>query len=68
MKPKLRPPGTKRLKLRFDEPLSSFGFRFNLRRHMKGIVARMLPEYAAQIPVFAGDVVGRCRLTLSNSS
>jgi hypothetical protein len=33
IKPKLKPPGTKRLKLNCDEPLSSFAFKFNLRRY-----------------------------------
>ena len=33
MKPVLNLPGTKRLKLRYDEPLSNFAFDFNLRRY-----------------------------------
>jgi hypothetical protein len=33
MKPKLKPPGTKRSKLEYDIPLSSFAFKFNLRRY-----------------------------------
>jgi hypothetical protein len=33
IKPKLKPPGTKRLKHKHDEPLSSFAFKFNLRRY-----------------------------------
>jgi hypothetical protein len=33
MTPKLKPPGTKRLKLKCDEPLSDFAFKFNLRRY-----------------------------------
>ena len=32
MKPTLKPPGTKRLKLKCDVPLSSFAFKFNSRR------------------------------------
>jgi hypothetical protein len=32
IKPTLKAPGTKRLKLPHDEPLSSFAFEFNLRR------------------------------------
>jgi hypothetical protein len=36
MKPKLKPPGTKRLKLQFDEQLSSFGSKFKLRRFNTG--------------------------------
>ena len=33
IKPTLKPPGTKRLKLKYDELLSSFAFNFNLRRY-----------------------------------
>ena len=29
----MKPPGTKRLKLQCDEPLSDFAFKFNLRRY-----------------------------------
>jgi len=32
MKPKLKPPGSKRLKLNWDILLSNFAFKFNLRR------------------------------------
>ena len=33
MKPKLKPPATKRLKLKCDEPPLNFAFKFNLRRY-----------------------------------
>jgi hypothetical protein len=33
IKPKLKLPGTKHLKLKCDEPLSNFAFKFNLRRY-----------------------------------
>ena len=33
MKPTLKPPGTKRLKLQYDGPLSKSAFKFNLRRY-----------------------------------
>jgi hypothetical protein len=33
MKPKSKPPGTKRLKLGYGGLLSNFGFIFNLRRY-----------------------------------
>jgi hypothetical protein len=35
MKPKSKPPGTKRLKLKYDEVLSNVAFNFNLRRYIK---------------------------------
>jgi len=34
MKPKLKPPGTKRLKLKCDILLSTDAFKFNLRRYI----------------------------------
>ena len=36
IKPTLKPPGTKRLKLKCDELRSSFGFKFNVRRYALG--------------------------------
>jgi len=33
IKLKMNPPGTERLKLKYDDPLSNFAFRFNLRRY-----------------------------------
>ena len=33
--PTLKPPGTKLLKLKYDEPLSKIAFKFNLRRYSK---------------------------------
>jgi hypothetical protein len=60
IKPKLKAPGTQRLKLKHAKPLSSFAFNFNLRR------------YIVDVPFFdrleSGNLtpVGRCRLTLSN--
>jgi hypothetical protein len=57
MKPILKAPRAKRLKLRFDKLLSSFAFNFNLRRYIT--VGQVLNEAL-------GDKVGRCRLTVSN--
>jgi hypothetical protein len=34
MKPTLKAPGSQRLKLKYDETLSNFGFNFNLRRYI----------------------------------
>ena len=33
MKPMMKPPGTKRLQLKYDSLLSNFAFNFNLRRY-----------------------------------
>jgi len=35
VKSTLKPPGTTRLKLKYDKLLSSFSFKFNLRRYTK---------------------------------
>ena len=35
--PTLKAPGSKRLKLNCDEPLSNFAFKFNLRRYSMSI-------------------------------
>jgi hypothetical protein len=40
MKLKLKPPGTKRLKLKFDILLSTYAFKFNLRRYIEEEIAR----------------------------
>ena len=37
IKPKLKPPGTKRLKLRIKILLSTSAFKFNLRRYSLGL-------------------------------
>jgi hypothetical protein len=37
IKSKFKAPGTKRLKLKYDERLSSFAFNFNLRRYSTGL-------------------------------
>ena len=37
IKPKLKPPGTKRLKLKCDILLSTSAFKFNLRRHTEDL-------------------------------
>jgi hypothetical protein len=42
IKPALKAPGTKRLKLNCDEPLSNVAFNFNLHRYIK--VERIVSE------------------------
>jgi len=41
IKPKLKPPGCQRLKLSYDEPLSKFAFKFNLRRFNTVTVSKL---------------------------
>jgi len=50
MKPKLKPPGTKRLKLKSEEPLSTVAFKFNLRRY---IMAALAPTSTSCWPKWA---------------
>ena len=49
IKPTLKAPGTKRLKLKRVDPLSSFGFKFNLHRYIKA-------ENIGQLTSFSGTV------------
>ena len=58
VKPKLKLPRTQRLKLKRDEPLSNFAFKFNLRRYIVvlthgGSTARLVAKYRASVPVLA---------------
>jgi hypothetical protein len=58
MKPMLKPPGAKHLKLNCDVLLSTFALKFKLRRYIVGALKD--PD----LPV----KVGQYRLTLSNPS
>jgi hypothetical protein len=69
MKLTLKAPGTKRLKLDYDEPLSNFAFKFNLRCYttdphappevrVNGTVSNM-PEFVAAFGVAEGDGLWR---------
>ena len=74
IKPTLKPPGTKHLNLKCDILLLSLAFNFNLRRFSKDERALLLkwenmlvskyPEVGAISDL--ENLVGRCRLTLSN--
>jgi hypothetical protein len=44
VKPTLKPPGTKHLKLKSDKPLSKFAFNFNLRRYTMGSAVGAPPQ------------------------
>jgi hypothetical protein len=44
MTPKLKAPGTKLLKLKFDYLLSSFAFKFNVRRYDLAVLDTMLTK------------------------
>ena len=51
MKPLLKAPGTKRLKLKCDEPLSNNAFKFNLRRY-RMVGAPVLPASIMLLGIF----------------
>ena len=61
IKPTLKAPGTKRLELNYDGPLSNFAFNFNLRRY--NLVHVMIDE---PDEFHDYNLVGRCSLTLSS--
>jgi hypothetical protein len=52
MKLKLKPPGTKRLKLKYDEPLSNVAVKYNLHRYTLGTA--MLLYFALTTAVYRG--------------
>ena len=62
--------------LEYDELLSTFAFKFNLRRYIKGAALEGFqythPMYGRESPVVLGGeyitTVGRCGLTVSNPS
>jgi hypothetical protein len=51
IKPTLKPPGTKRLKLKYHKLLSSSAFKFNLRRYIMvatpGVRITLVPDFTA---------------------
>jgi hypothetical protein len=63
MRTTLKAPGTKRLKLKYDDPLSNSAFKFNLRRYYK--VQRVEVRSYDVIYGLVDEVGRRCRLTVS---
>ena len=61
MKSKLKAPGTKRLRLKYDGPLSSFAFNFNLRRYTQEL-SDIMKEFDTNCDGALDYVVRRCRL------
>ena len=59
MNPMLKPPGSKRLKLNCDTLLSSFAFKFNLRRYAEARRAQsLLTEAMAELERVRNFAVG----------
>ena len=59
MKPKLKPRGTERLKLEYDEPPSNFAFKFDLRRYIKADHASVLRRPEGVAAEWPADLPGR---------
>jgi hypothetical protein len=53
MTPALKAPGIERLKLKYDDPLSNFAFKFNLRRYNKDPRCVGLLDTSADPPTFS---------------
>jgi len=65
VKPKLKLPGTKRLKLNCGEPLSKMAFKFNLRRYIMMGKAR---EAVAQTKTLLASQAGAYTRSLLSST
>ena len=55
-KPTLKAPGSKRLKLKHDGPLSNFAFKFNLRRYIESFTCKLFQTYKCAHNSFTPDV------------
>ena len=73
MKPTLKAPRIKRLKLKCDDPLSNMGFKFNMRRYSK--VDAVVQQVAATVAPWEeaaaeeeGRVAGACTRPLLSST
>ena len=65
IKPTLKAPVIKLLKLKCDDLRSKFAFKFDLRRYIKAANAKATP---AEAPSGIQIMVRQCRLTPSNPS
>jgi len=54
----VKPPGTERLKLKCEILLSTYAFKFNLRRYIMSFIPPVDASSSA-----LGSLVGRCSLT-----
>ena len=53
IKPKLKPPGTKRFKLKYDEVLLSFAFKLRLRRYIMAPTRELAQQIEEETTKFA---------------
>jgi hypothetical protein len=60
IKPTLKAPGIKLLKLEFDKPLSNFAFKFNLRRYTVGLTLGGEPEQSRESSLSHQSRTVRC--------
>ena len=61
IKPKLKPLGTERLKLKYDEPPSNFAFEFNLRHNNEAAAADADREMDEEMGADAAGVMDHVR-------
>jgi hypothetical protein len=54
------------LKLKHDEALSNYPFKFNLRHYIKALIKRQQGQIQESLQLFQAATVGRCSFTLSN--
>ena len=59
IKPALKAPGTKRLKLKYDELPSSFAFNFNLRRYSVGLEGPIISSVSFDVTAVGGEVLSK---------
>ena len=66
IKPTLKVPGTKLLKLEYDEPLSNLAFKINVRRYMKDRMQRTGDAMIGFQPIDSMNLPNFFRLVLPN--
>jgi hypothetical protein len=54
IKPMLTPPGTQRLKLKYDDVLSNFRFKIDLRRYNSGMPPKAMGEFVKAVAAMRG--------------
>ena len=67
IKPTMKAPGTKRLKLEYDETLSDFAFKFKLCRYMKVSQAKMEQLTSESLKIH-DDAVVLCKELLCDAA
>jgi len=61
MKPTMRAPGTKLVKLEYDKLISNFAFKFNLRRYTTAVI-RLRARLGPDVSLMCSHKAGCCQL------